>query len=227
MNSLGLSISRSRKLYDDVIDAWTSTLTTTKRLLRGEPHLIQHDAILLTLKSWHLYPDMLYLPETRKIQQSDSLLSSDAFLTVGMTSSSPNRAGGLTWSLPLAYLRYYGDPVVVTRSTAVNASRLDMREFEQVVIGSALGSWCKTPHDFGVAVQFIVCLCDFLAVVSDDDLVERIPLVRSTEWLQLLFEAAKAFTEASEFERASFSRLTKWARSSSRPAYLSHRLILA
>lgn len=195
-NSSGLSVDTTRDLYDDVTNAWISALRVTECLLHGESHEVMNGAILLALKSWQLYPDMLYLKDTRKFKQDDALFPRSALLTVGVTSASPDRVG-LSWSLPLAYLRYYGDPVVVTRSTAENASYVNVDEFCQMVLGSATGYWCKTYDDIDIAVDLLVALSQSLEQVTEGGFILPRHPMRLVGWFQILTKAANASKNAS------------------------------
>ncbi|KIV77822.1 hypothetical protein PV11_09602 [Exophiala sideris] len=203
-NSSGLSVDTTRNLYEDVTNAWISALRITECLLHGESHEVMSGAILLALKSWHLYPDMLYLKDTRKFTQDDALFPKGALITVGVTSASPDRAG-LSWSLPLAYLRYYGDPVVITRSEAENASGVTVDDFCQMILGCATGYWFKTYDDIDIAVELLVTLSETLAGNPEDGSRLYNP-VRHTGWFRILTTAAHVYKTAPESKKSNMEQ---------------------
>jgi hypothetical protein len=76
-----------------------------------------------------------------KIDQNDPLVSKGGILTIGLKILSPDKDDGVFWSLPLAHLRYYGDPVRSNRSMGTNAARVQMEDLMQVALGSACSMW--------------------------------------------------------------------------------------
>ncbi|KAJ2986287.1 hypothetical protein NUW58_g5100 [Xylaria curta] len=98
--------------------------------------------IPLALSSWHIYPDLNLLgPATKLIRQKDPLVPEPGILTVGLNWHGKLHGEGLQWSLPLAHLRYYGDPVIRTTKITTQGSRLTLDEFSMAVLGCVLGSW--------------------------------------------------------------------------------------
>ena len=97
------------------MEASTSSMRAVDNLVVGVPSGIHEGAALVGLSSWHLCPDMIVLqPKGREIHQSDPLVCPGGLLPVGL--QSPSEWGKrVSWSLPLAKLRSYGESVVVSR----------------------------------------------------------------------------------------------------------------
>jgi hypothetical protein len=112
LNNLGLAVNTKLSVSDSVIDAWMSALITVDNLVSGKPQSVQTGAPLLGLSAWHLYPDMIVFgtgknSKATKVSQNDPHVVRGGVLTLGIHDL--RRSGdGIHWSLPLAYLRYYG-----------------------------------------------------------------------------------------------------------------------
>ncbi|CAG9949320.1 unnamed protein product [Clonostachys rosea f. rosea IK726] len=133
---------------------------------------IKDGSALLALSSWHLYPDMFVLgagPD--RVIQNDPL----AF-----------------WSLPLAYLKYYGDPVTTSRIFGDHASRLSISEFNYVVFGSILSNWGVYGKTIPTAAEFLVVLDQFLLRNGCYDLKGH------ESWMRMLSKTAQKYLSASQ-----------------------------
>jgi hypothetical protein len=121
---------------------------------------VSNGAVLLGLASWYLYPQLLVLGEkATEIGLQDETISDSGQLTVGLQSPDPNKDEGVYWSLSLAHLQFYGDPVKVTSFTTLDTSRFDLREFHLLVLGSILsGRDSICPLDFIDAATFFIAL---------------------------------------------------------------------
>ena len=83
-------------------------------LILGRPQRINDGDVMLGLLSWHLYPDMTVLgvgTRTYHVPQQDRLIAPGGMITVGMGSREGCPDETIYWSLPLAHMRFYGDPV--------------------------------------------------------------------------------------------------------------------
>lgn len=77
----------------------------------------------------------IYGSVTRKIEQNDELFPTGTMVTLGLESNL-GIDDGIYWSLPLTYLRYYGDPIKSSRSTGHDASRISIDQLFYVALGS-------------------------------------------------------------------------------------------
>ncbi|KAL6363056.1 hypothetical protein LRP88_02457 [Fusarium phalaenopsidis] len=137
----GMPVNSSTDPYDSVIAAWKDAMSSMDSLIQGIPQKVRNGAVLLAINSWHLYPDLCILsrgPDV--IRQNDPLILGSGILTVDVERSSET-AGSVVWSLPLAYLRYYGEPVLVNRTLSVDSARLSMDQFRYVLLGCVFATW--------------------------------------------------------------------------------------
>ena len=97
--------------------------------------------MLLALSAWHLYPVMLVLGSTTaRIEQNDPLVGPGGILTIGLHHNG-DTGMGVSWSLPLAHMRYYGDAPIVSRSLATDSSRISFEQLYQVTLGCLSTQW--------------------------------------------------------------------------------------
>lgn len=105
-------------------------------LCKGIPQRLHNGAVLVAMTAWHLYPDMsLFGAQSKNLQQRDSLISPGGHLTVGLEDSNPSSTAGVYWSLSLANLRFYENPVLAT-SNANDASRVSFQDLVLISIRS-------------------------------------------------------------------------------------------
>jgi hypothetical protein len=183
-----LSVNQSMKVYASVMESWKSALLTLDKMIVGMPHSVQDGAVLLGLSSWHLYPEMHVLGATPpNISQNDRLMHPGGLLTLGMVNHLRDTGEGVFWSLPLAYLRFYGDPVTSLRTIGETSTRLTISEFFLVILGAIFAGWAKNGNDLKTAAQLVVAMSDY--IVLNRQATSR----RATTWLQYLAEAACTF----------------------------------
>lgn len=91
---------------------WRNALQAMNDLVQGKPLRVQDPDVLCGLSSWHLYPDLsVQHSTTTSVKQSDPLIKRGGIITLGLLEGSAGSKEGIYWSLPLAHLRFYGDPV--------------------------------------------------------------------------------------------------------------------
>lgn len=187
----GIPVNQSSDTYRSVMEAWHVALTRIEKLLEGVPQSINDGSSILALTSWHLFPDMFVIGAGQNlVSQHDSLFPKGTVVTLGQSSRPPDASSeGVFWSLPLAYLKYYGDPLVRTRSLGESTSRLTFSELMQVVLGSLLAGWGDYGRDIEQACSNIVSLAASLSK-------HRSPETgRPRSWLQLLAESAESYLD--------------------------------
>ena len=117
LDNLNMPVNQNMNVYASVMQAWKTALTVMDKLIDGINHSVQNGAVLLGLYSWHLYPDLIVLGKvTADTRQKDPLIATGGIVTIGLQGAEPNDDRGVYWSLPLAHVRYYGDPVISERS---------------------------------------------------------------------------------------------------------------
>jgi hypothetical protein len=197
-----LPVNERMNVYSSVMDAWSTAMTTLENVITGMPHSVQDGAALLGLASWHLYPDMYVLGATSgEVSLKDPLVAPGGIITLGASCQSPDTGNGVYWSLPLAYLRFYGDPVPLSRAIGEATTRLSVSEFFQVILGTVFAGWAEHGHDFQQACDLIVALWDYIITSR----TKR--LRRPSSWLHLLAEAAEAYNSSLGTQKQYFKSL--------------------
>ncbi|KAH9210507.1 hypothetical protein DL95DRAFT_370861 [Leptodontidium sp. 2 PMI_412] len=192
INNAGLPIRTTGNVFDSVMSAWKTALAAMDNLVNGIPQQVQDGVALLAISSWHLYPDLLVLGNTVvNVHQSDPVFGGTAILTLGLQAVRDSDIG-VSWSLPLACLRYYGQPVVSTGTIGMENSRVSMRQFGYVVLGCVMSTW----DDYGISVDDAA---EWLQRILD--LIQS-PLAQPSSsksfqlhWLRYLHRAAQSFLD--------------------------------
>ncbi|KAK4443749.1 hypothetical protein QBC34DRAFT_498795 [Podospora aff. communis PSN243] len=147
IDNLDATVSPGSGTYESVVTAWVSSMKIVDNLVQGVPQSIYEGAALIGISSWHLYPDMLiYQPGLHEIHQRDPLIRQGGLLTVGLDSS-PTSSQGVSWALPLAKLRYYGDPVTVQRTFNLQNQHVSFEQLALVILGGLAKQWPDDDND--------------------------------------------------------------------------------
>lgn len=158
LKNISLPIGKVEIVYPSVIEAWRNALTVMERLLSGIPQEVNDGTALLGLSYWHLYPDILVFgSEPVEVHLEDDIVPPGGILSLGCSSSATSSANGISWSLSLAHMRYYGRPIRKEALIQEDPSRLTPSEFSQVVLGCLMGSW---NIDKKKEVATLMCLRD-------------------------------------------------------------------
>lgn len=163
IDGANLPVSREKELYSSVMTVWKHAMRAMNDLILGRPQRINDGDIMLGLLSWHLYPDMTVLgvgTRTYHVPQKDGLIAPGGMITVGMGSREGCPDETIYWSLPLAHMRFYGNPVNSERRHGMKESQVSYADFRFVLLGSVLSSWGMDKHDLGLALQCIILLGD-------------------------------------------------------------------
>ncbi|KAI3319528.1 hypothetical protein HD806DRAFT_525510 [Xylariaceae sp. AK1471] len=142
LENISLPIQKVESVYPSVIEVWRTSVTIMECVLSGIPQEVQDGTALLGLCSWNLYPDILVFgSKTVEVHMEDDLLPPGGILSLGCTPSATTPVNGISWSLSLAHLRYYGHPIKKQALLREDPSRLTASEFSQVVLGCIMGHW--------------------------------------------------------------------------------------
>jgi hypothetical protein len=166
-------------------------------LIRGIPQNVQEPEVLLGLLAWHIYPDMSIIGDTVKsVFQKDPLVAPGGIITLGMISNTDSDSNGISWSLPLSHLRYYGEPVASAASIENTASRISFEEMMFVALGGLTKTWFEKMEDAEESILFLVELCEFFK--------RNLIMV---DWIQVVGQTAGCFLETKGEAREEAMRL--------------------
>ncbi|KAF2252905.1 hypothetical protein BU26DRAFT_515325 [Trematosphaeria pertusa] len=208
INNLGIPVNTKLCLIDSVVDAWRTSMVTVDRLVSGQPQSVQTGAPLLGLAAWHLYPNMIIFGHGRsyratEVLQDDPHIERGGVLTLGIQDI--RRSGdGIYWSLPLAYLRYYGQPVQTEARLSSRTSRASFNELVYIALGSLMRRWLADANDIDYAAKLLVKLSEYI------DISGR--LRRDGAWLSLIACAASGFLTSEPEAKAERLQLIKCGR---------------
>lgn len=163
-----IPVNHLSAVYESVVEAWRLSMVQMEKLVQGIPQQACNGAILLAMTSWHLYPDMIVLQDKSVvIQQSDPLFvrgNQKGIITVGLEQPQTKSSGeGIFWSLPLAHLRYYGNPVRTLRSIGSGErSRITVDQLWQAVLASYLHKWDDRRGNTKILYTWFIRFADML-----------------------------------------------------------------
>jgi hypothetical protein len=192
INNLGIPVNTKLSLSESVISAWQTAMVTVDQLVAGNPQNVQSGAPLLGLAAWHLYPNMIVFCHGKygkpvDVLQSDPLIPASGIMTLGLEDR--RRSGdGLYWSLPLAHLRYYGQPVRSEALLSSRTSRTSVNDLIFVALGSLIRRWCASTDEIELALRILVQLNDSIDIPGS--------FRRESSWLALLAFSASTYLEA-------------------------------
>ena len=200
------ALPSSPDIYTAIKQVWYQAMKVLDSLVIGVPYNVQKDsAILLGLLAWHLYPDMEVIGDTvTSVYQNDPLVIAGGVVTVGMVSDSSRTYEGLSWSLPLSRLRYYGEPVVSSGTIDQAGSRVSFREIIIVNLGNMTRRWWKSRSELPDILAFLVELRNYFK--------SRRSLKKIPAWIDLIGTVAKDIIRATGKARADAEKLIEFGR---------------
>lgn len=137
-----------------------------------------------------LYPDMVvYGGSCVEVKQKDPLFERAALLTLGLQSIQEG-SQSVYWSLPLACLQYYGDPVQASRSMGQENSRIIYQQFAFVVLGCLFKAWNSLAPNNDDGLQWVERLSTVVGLTSS-----TCGHAREAWWLVHLSVAAQEFLD--------------------------------
>lgn len=213
----GLAVNKNSDPYHSVMIAWKDAMSSMNSLIMGVPQKVRNGAILLAIRSWHLYPDLCVLshgPDV--ISQKDALIPKSGIITIDLEHQDET-AGSISWSLPLSYLRYYGDPVIVNQTLSVTSNRISMDQFRFVLLGCVISTWSTFTNSAGTSVDLLITLMKALrrperSTPDPGNLQRMQEIVKKTSWLGQILTAAEDLSFGSDIERATARKLMEYGR---------------
>jgi hypothetical protein len=204
--SVERSLSSGPDIYTCVKSAWYKALTTLDKVVQGMPYDVQDPEVLLGLLAWHIYPDMNVVSGVSKlIEQNDPLVVPGGIITLGLRHTPTFGDRGITWSLPLSHLRYYGKAVISTGCIEEASSRVPFSSLLFVTLGCITRGWWRKGEDMKMLCTLFLELSKFFDGASS--LIRRTP-----SWIKLLGHAAIRYLDTSGAEREDADRLVAWGR---------------
>ncbi|KAH8799715.1 hypothetical protein F5884DRAFT_686581 [Xylogone sp. PMI_703] len=202
IKNVSITVNNIGDTYESVLQAWRISLTTMEKIMKGMPQLVQNGAVLLALSAWHLYPDLNVLKEASKIVSlEDKLIARGGIITIGTEDANTHPDGGVRWSLPLAYLRYYGEPVQSSAALCQATERVSVAEVAHVILGCILGGWgCTTRTNAAKALRVLAQI-----VISRlHDIINGAP-----SWPKLILVAADRYCSSKDTMRKQYDMLQR------------------
>lgn len=211
LDNVQVPVNGNTDTYESVMEAWKNALTQVEALVEGISQQATRGDILLALSSWHLFPDLTVVtPSMTHVRQNDPVFGSGGVLTIGLQTPTVQETG-VHWSLPLAYLRHYGAPVVSARSIRSGLrSRLSLQELLQATLGSLLQGWGPAGTDTLGSLRWISSIYHVLlegAKLGDSRAAFLTKGEAEHSWLALLSEAANLYIVSEGVERQHNNKL--------------------
>ena len=205
------SVNTITDTYESVMAAWKNSLTQMEGLIDGISQQASNGDILIAISAWHLFPDLRVVnPCSKHVSQHDPIFNARCVLTIGLEGRESLK-NGVSWSLPLACLRFYGDPVVKVRSVnSEERSRLSLNEFLQAILGCFLGVWDVQEADCARVIHWLNHLKYILDKAITKGSANAQLLIAGFDqpsWFNLLLSAARASAEATDGERQMLRKL--------------------
>ena len=209
VENLNIPVNRDMDVYASVMHAWKMAMITMDKLVGGMGHSVQDGSVLLGLSSWHLYPDMIILGKvTAETKQGDSLIAPGGIVTIGLQGVDGHQDRGVYWSLPLAHVRFYGDPVKAEGSITLDSSRVSIDQFLMVALGSLITSWSLHGSTLVDSLKLICQMWDFSSnYIAKLPHFDKKAELLEFNWLKVLSDSSIQYLTASDCDQSSLKRL--------------------
>ena len=163
IDNMHLPIPRKASVYIDVMHTWTQALTVAENLVSGVAQSVNTGEALLGLSAWHIYPDICAIGQrTTIIEQKDHLVTKGGVVTLGLQEHRGRDDPGITWSMPLAHLRYYGGAVSSQRTLGFKTTKVSFDRIVLVAMGSAMARWNNHDAELDSAMHFFIAFAGIL-----------------------------------------------------------------
>jgi hypothetical protein len=198
LKNLGIPVSNRPDVYNSVIEAWKLALETMEKILNGGSYSVRDGAVLVALSAWHLYPDLVILGrETQELVQKDDLVPKGSLITIGLSGDKPETSNGVYWPLSLKHLRYYGGPVLKSRSVESDSGRWTFSDFMVVVLGAVLGNWKLAKYELDDGIEFLCILDSATERLSSEQVLPS----SGHTWIKPLTAAINRYRNSRDSER--------------------------
>lgn len=195
IDNLAMSMPNKANVYDTVVDAWTKAMIMVENVVSGMPQSVQSGEALLGLCAWHIYPDLCAVEHnTTIVPQGDTLVENGGLVTVGLRKGRGDDGTGISWSMPLSHLRFYGKAVMSHAATGSQSSRIAFDRVVQIAMGSVMSNWESHYSDLDQFAQFLVAFGTSFQSQS------------SGRWGLMLSQQARIYLGSSAHERLEIAR---------------------
>ncbi|KAM0451327.1 hypothetical protein ACHAO4_006001 [Trichoderma viride] len=193
------SIHSSGTTYSNVVENWILAMKTTQDLIQGVPQDVTNGSVILGLMSWHIYPDLNVFSPNRDVKFHDRLVKPGGVITLGLEAKEKN-CSGVSWSVSLSHLRFYGDPVVIEKRLEEDSDRITVEELRYISFGCVLGGWTQLALiDIEEAAQCFSALGDAVGLYNNS--TDEKGYDSALGWITPLIDTANSFLSAVEKER--------------------------
>ncbi|KAL6908297.1 hypothetical protein GGI43DRAFT_137145 [Trichoderma evansii] len=174
-------------------------MKTTQDLIQGVPQDVTNSSVILGLMSWHIYPDLNVFSPNQYVAFNDPLVKPGGVITLGLEAKEKN-CSGVSWSVSLSHLRFYGDPVVIEKLLEEDSDRITVEELRYIIFGCVLGGWAQ-PALISIeeAAECFSALGD--AIGSYNSATDEKGYNTPLGWITPLIDTAKDFLSVVEKER--------------------------
>ncbi|KAI2470450.1 hypothetical protein F4781DRAFT_421366 [Annulohypoxylon bovei var. microspora] len=177
LKNIEFSVDRQLNVYKNVVEVWTTAITTMDNLVSGVAQESYAGSTMIGLSAWHLYPDMhVFGQRNIEVKMNDPLIPRGGILTLGCSPSATMPKSGITWSLSLANLKFYGDPVE-TSASVQGGSRLTVQEFRLALLGCILRIWNIPSTQESITIRLLAALS---LTLLDQPITERTSWARAS-----------------------------------------------
>ncbi|KAF5663486.1 hypothetical protein FCIRC_11132 [Fusarium circinatum] len=184
----------------DIYKFWIVAMTSIQKSIQGVPQDITNSVVLLGLMSWHIYPDLHVFSPNQFISFHDPLVKKGGIITLGLEQKGENTSG-ISWSISLSHLRFYGDPVTIKKSSDEDSDRITIQELQLIAFGGVLGSWANPAMvDINEAAE---CFDALGAALQFDNSRGETSYDAPLGWLAPLIAAARFFLLTVDKDRES------------------------
>ncbi|KAF4495955.1 hypothetical protein FAGAP_7889, partial [Fusarium agapanthi] len=184
----------------DIHKFWIVAMTSIQKSIQGVPQDITNSVVLLGLMSWHIYPDLHVFSPNQFISFHDPLVKEGGIITLGLEQKGENTSG-ISWSISLSHLRFYGDPVTIKKSSDEDSDRITIQELQLIAFGGVLGSWANPAMvDINEAAE---CFDALGAALQFDNSTRETSYDAPLGWLAPLIAAARFFLLTVDKDRES------------------------
>ncbi|KAK0612618.1 hypothetical protein B0T17DRAFT_511795 [Bombardia bombarda] len=205
---LGLSLPSHSQMYNSIMESWFESMKVMDQLVRGVACQISKPEVILGLCSWHIYPDMSVASQTPTfVKQSDSLVRQGGVLTLGIQSLN-REAAGLSWSVLLHHLRFYGKPERSTGGVDLSSTRIPIDRLVLIALGSATYTWGQDFGDIDKTFQLI----NTLAARHAAELADNPGTFRFMRWILIFGQQAQQYLCATDVEKKEIKQFINFGR---------------